>query len=124
MRSVREILRLSLDLKFSANDIHRIVALSRGVVQKYINAAKAQGVTWQAVEQLDDQALEKLLAPAEEPAPSKYDAPDCEWIHRELKKRGVNMQLLWMEYSEVPVNAKKYSYSQFKRIYQEWRKRQ
>lgn len=124
MRSVREILRLWFDLRFSANDIHRIVGLSRATVQKYINAAKAQGLRWPLPQDLDDSALEALLAAAREPQPSKYDEPDCDWIHRELKKRGVNMQLLWTEYAAVATGRQKYSYSQFKRIYSTWRKRQ
>lgn len=124
MRSVREILRLSLELNFSANDIHHIVGLSRGAVQKYINAAKAQGLNWPLPEELDDRSLENLLVPREKSEPPKYDEPDCEWIHRELKKRGVNLQLLWTEYSEIPSSVRKYSYSQFKRRYSAWRKRQ
>jgi transposase len=124
MRSVREILRLSLELKFSANDISRIVGLSRGAVQKYINAAKSQGLQWPPSEDLDDDTLEKLLTPTKESPPSKYDEPDCDWIHRELKKRGVNLQLLWTEYSEGGGDGQKYSYSQFKRRYQSWRKQQ
>jgi transposase len=124
MRSIREILRLSLHLKISANEIHRIVGVSRGAVQKYINAAKDQNLQWPLPDDLDDNALEELLQPAKSNSPHKYDEPDCDWIHRESKKRGVNMQLLWTEYCEIQSDRMKYSYSQFKRIYSAWRKRQ
>jgi transposase len=124
MRSIREILRLSLYLKISANEIHRILGVSRGVVQKYINAAKDQNLQWPLPDDLDDCTLEELLQPIKDISSHKYDEPDCDWIHRELKKRGVNMQLLWTEYREIQCDGLKYSYSQFKRIFSAWRKRQ
>jgi len=122
MRSIREILRLSLELNLSSNEIHRVMKISREVIQKCIKAAKEKGITWPLPPDLDDKSLEHTLFSSEEPAVPGFVEPDCEWIHNELKKRGVTRLLLWKEYVGGSPE-RKYSYSQFKRLYQIWLKR-
>lgn len=123
MYSIREILRLSLELNLSGNDIHRTLKISRDVVQKCLKAAKARSIAWPIPEDIDDMALAAILFEQEtDPKKLEFIEPDCEWIHKELKKRGVTRYLLWQEYvGGSPVN--KYSYSQFKRKYRHWVKK-
>lgn len=122
MHSIREILRLSRDLHLSSNEIHRTLQISRDVVQKCIKAAKEKAIEWPLPADLDDRSLEELLFSGRELIKQGFVEPDCEYIHNELKKRGVTRQLLWKEYvGDSP--AGKYSYSQFKRKYQNWVKR-
>jgi transposase len=47
--------------------------------------------------------------------------PDCAYIHRELKRDGVTLQLLWEEY--VQVHPSGYRYTQFCELYRQWAKR-
>lgn len=45
-----------------------------------------------------------------------------EWIHRELRRKGVTLQLLWAEYKQMhPTEG--YQYSQFCQRYYQWRQR-
>jgi len=45
---------------------------------------------------------------------------DFSAIHQELRKKGVTLQLLWMEYKEQ--NPQGYQYSRFCELYQQWKK--
>ena len=70
--------------------------------------------------ELDDAALEARLFPR--PAPVRDRArPDCAYIHRELKRNGVTLQLLWEEYAQVHQSG--YRYTQFCEIYRQWARR-
>ena len=122
MRSLREILRLSFELNLTANEIHRTTGVSRDVVQKRIRAAKEANIDWKTANEMDDSALEKCLFPEKEEVPSKFIEPDWDWVTKELKKRGVNRQLLWKEYVGKSPECK-YSYSQFNRLFKSWLKR-
>jgi transposase len=96
-------------------------------VQNCINAAIKANVSWKQAVALNDITLEKTLYPAEnndmKELEPRFTEPDYEWIYREMKKRGVNMQLLWTEYMEGSTEGK-YSYSQFNRRYRAWQRRQ
>lgn len=127
MRSTREIIRLSFELELSGNEIARATGISRGVVQNCINAAKKANIRWTQAVDLDDMTLERILFTEENKDQKQSEPgfvePEYEWINREMKKRGVNMQLLWTEY--IGETAKgKYSYSQFNRKYRKWLRRQ
>jgi transposase len=47
--------------------------------------------------------------------------PDQGVMHRELRRKGVTLQLLWQEYREAYPDG--YGYSQFCEHYQRWKKR-
>jgi hypothetical protein len=53
-----------------------------------------------------------------------YRKPDYAYVHREMQKPGVTLQLLWMEYSEKCRDAGEipYQLTQFKKYYREDRK--
>ena len=82
------------ELGFSARRIARSCGFSRSTVSNYLRRAEASGLTWLAVARLDDGQLERWLFP---PAPSSRvprPAPDWPAVHRELKRKGVTLQLL------------------------------
>ena len=54
MRSIREIIRLSFELKLSGNEIARATGVSRGVVQDSIKAATKANISWAQAVDLDD----------------------------------------------------------------------
>jgi transposase len=78
------------------------------------------GLSWPLPDGLDD-AAERQLYP---PSPSQMvqrPLPDCPFVHRELKRPGVTLLLLWEEYrSRHPDGV---GYSRYCEIYQEWRGR-
>jgi len=63
--------------------------------------------------------LEHRLFPSLHAVPQeKRQMPSLEYLHQELKKKGVTLQLLWHEYKEK--NSEGYQYSQFCRLYHQW----
>ena len=69
--------------------------------------------------ELDDEELleKRLFRPSSEAVKPQ---PDCEYMHRELQKKGVTMQLLWQEYKENHPDG--YQITQFSECYRQWRK--
>ena len=66
---------------------------------------------------LDDAGLEARLFPRAAPVHDRI-RPDCAYIHRELKRNGVTLQLLWEEYAQVHPDG--YRRTQFCEIYRQW----
>jgi len=123
MPKVIDILRLKHEAGFSHEKIGCVVGLSKGAVGKYVNLAKAVGVTWPLPPNMDEAQLESLLFRGQDKPASKFAQPDFPLIHQELKRKGLTLQLLWAEYAEAQ-GASAYRYSQFCFHYQRWRKRQ
>lgn len=120
MTDYREVLRLQ-SLGLNNSQIAASAGIARQTVITAVQRAAVLGLNWQSAESLSDRALAKMLFP---PASGKssYKMPDFEWIHREMSKPNVTLQLLWFEYSdkcretgEVP-----YQLTQFKKYYREY----
>src|SRR5207249_11930281 len=82
------------------SQIARALGMSKGSVANYLSLAEAAGLTHQAVVALDDAALVARLQPQHDVV-TKFAAPDFALVHRELKRKGVTLQLLWEEYRET-----------------------
>ena len=107
-------------LNLSVREISRSVKASIGGVHKLIGKAEEAGLGWPLPEDMDDEALERLLYAQPEESGEGKVLPDCPFIHRELKRRGVTRQLLWEEYAaRHPHNH--YSYSRFCELCDAWR---
>lgn len=122
MRKIKEVLRLKSEGFLSDRQIARSCSIARSTVCDYLERACRAGLKWPLPEQLDDAALEQMLYP---PAccmpPSKRELPSFEDIHRELKRKGVTLQLLWYEYKQAhPAGLQ---YSQFCHRYRQWAQR-
>jgi len=70
-------------------------------------------------EGLDEATLERQLFPASPCLPAE-ERPVPLWveIHRELKRKGVTLFLLWQEYKELYPEG--YQYSRFCYLYRDW----
>ena len=84
---------------------HRAISASIGIsssVADYLDRAARAGLSSAQARELDDteveQRLFKLVGRNEPPARA---AIDFNWVHRELRKTSVTLQLLWMEYREA-----------------------
>ena len=121
MRKIREILRLHYELKLGKKQIARVCSMSSSTVVDYVRRAKAAGIEWPLAVEVDDSALEALLFPPVAPAKaSTRPMPPMEDIHKELRKKGVTLLLLWFEYKENYPDG--YQYSQFCELIRRWEK--
>ena len=124
MRQLRELLRLRLQADLSMRQIRDSLRLSLGAVQKVISKADELGLNWEAIEQLNDQALASQFYPESDArVSSQFQLPDWIEVHQELKRKGVTKHLLWEEYTQQYPN-RSYSYPQFCFLYQGWKKKQ
>jgi transposase len=122
MRKLREVIRLRLDAKQSGRAIARSCQLSPATVSGYLGRIADAKLTWPLPDALQsDEALERLLFPDERHPLAQRPEPDWAQVHRELKKKHVTKQLVWLEYREGHPDG--YQYSQFCARYARWAKR-
>ena len=121
MRQIREILRLKYELKLRHRQIARACTVGLGTVSDLVQRAEQAGLGWPLADELDDSALERLLYKLPERKAGLQAMPDLAWIHQELKRPGVTLQLLWEEYQRTQSVA--YCYSQFCERYRQFRGR-
>ena len=121
MRNIREILRLHFGLGLKKRQIGRSCNLAHSTIGKYLQKAEEAGLSWPLPDNLDDKTLEELLNAAEAtPRPPCRPLPPMEELHRELRRKGVTLQLLWLEYKER--YSEGYNYTQFCHYYRRWKK--
>lgn len=118
MRNTKEILRLHFGLGISGRKIVRSCNIARSTVADYIMRAKAAGIGWPLPDGMDDTALDAKLFVSQETKPSDKAIPHMEEIHKELRKKGVTLQLLWVEYKQN--NPDGCQYSRFCELYSKW----
>ncbi|MBI4334209.1 MAG: IS21 family transposase [Chloroflexi bacterium] len=120
MRQVKEILRLKHVSGLSNRQIARSLGICHTTVNELTYRLDAAGLSWPLPTELDEGSLEAMLYPGQ---PKKdlgsRPTPDMEKIHRELRRKGVTLQLLWIEYKKDNPNG--YQYSQFCDLYRRWR---
>lgn len=122
MRNIREILRLKWTLKRSHRDTARSLGISPGAVASVMSRATAIGLTWDALDELKDEAIEqRLYGPKVIGRPAR-PLPDPAWIHTELRRAGVTLELLHLEY--LGQHPDGYRYSAFCLHYRQWVDRQ
>ncbi|MCL6591879.1 MAG: IS21 family transposase [Firmicutes bacterium] len=116
MRKIREILRLHHE-GFSTRKIAQSVAASHSTVMDILRRTAAAGFGWPLPEGVDDFALEAALYKPQRSHNVK-PLPDMDWVHRELRRKGVTLQLLWLEYKRAHPDG--LQYSQFCLHYKRW----
>lgn len=119
MKNIREILRQKWALQRSHRDVAASLDVSAGVVGKVVGKASEAGLTWDAVQALSDDALERVVYEGE-PASRARPLPDFTHIHAQRRRKGVTLALLHVEYLEK--NRDGYRYTQFCELYRTWLK--
>lgn len=119
MRKIKEILRLKYEQNLSHRAIATSLGISAGTVSRYAARAKAAGLGWPLPEAMDEISLESTLFKTALAGEQSPKAPDCQWIHQELKRKGVTLFLLWQEYKGREPNG--YGYSRFCQIYRDFK---
>ena len=121
MRKIRDVLRLSA-AGMSKRKIAASLGMSATAAGDCIRRARRAGVGWPLPEGLTDEALERRLYPPSTIA-AKDSRPRPNWaaIHRELRRPGVTLQLLWEEHRATHPDG--YGYSRFCELYRDWEAR-
>jgi transposase len=121
MRKIRDVLRLK-----AGGSSKRKIAASLGIsptaVGECVRRARRACLSWPLPASLDDETLEnRLYPPPAITSKNKRPQPDWPTIHRELKRPGVTLQLIWEEHrAQHPAG---YGYSRFCDLYRAWEKR-
>ncbi len=119
MRKISDVLRLHAG-GLSKRRIAVSLNIGRTAVGDYINRARRAGLGWPLAEDLSDEDLERLLFPPPVAvSPDRRSLPDWPVLHRELKRPGVTLSLLWEEYRAVHRDG--YGYSRFCELYRAWK---
>lgn len=121
MLHLREILRQKLALGRSHREVARSVGVSPSTVASAFADARAHGLDAAAVDALSDAELEARVYPPS-PASCMRPEPDCAALHLELRRRGVTLALLHVEYLTAHPDGLRYT--AFCDRYRAWQKRQ
>ena len=114
MRKIREVLRLKFDRGLSNREIALACSIGRTTVHEYLERAGRAGLKWPV--DIDDEQLERLLfVKGDFGSVTTRPVPDWAEVHKELKRKGVTLCLLWQEYKAA--HPEGYQYTQFCELY-------
>jgi transposase len=119
---IKDIIRLKWEGELSHEQIAAALAVSKGVVTKYVGLAAAAGLDWETVREWDERQLLARLLPRSASA-MPYVQPDFGRIHQELSRKGVTLLLLWEEYVAEHAEARTWRYTQFCEHYKAFTRR-
>lgn len=109
MRKIKEIFRQHHN-KRSYRDIARSLNVGISTISEYLSRAKKMGLQWPFPDDLSEEELYNQLFPSDKTSVQR-PLPEWEDVHRELRKKGVTLQLLWREYKDSYSNG--LGYTQF-----------
>jgi transposase len=117
MRKTKEICRLA-DAGLSARAIGRVLDASNSTVSDTISRLKAAGLAWADVEVMPEADLERRLYREQGHVAPDPRQPDWAYVHKELGRRHVTLQLLWHEYRAEHPDG--FGYSWYCERYRAW----
>jgi len=117
MKKIKEILKLRFVTDISFRQISRAVNIPHTTVSDYCKRFKITNQSLETFLKQDDETIYQQLFPEKRVINTQKERPfpDVEMIHKEIAKKGVTFELLWMEYKEQHPNG--YGLSQFKEYY-------
>ncbi len=116
MRKIREVLRLHAAGR-SQRQIAASVGVGQSTVGDYLTRTRLAGISDPG--ELGEVALERALYPPKPALPAESRGlPDWAEVHRELKRKGVTLFLLWQEYKAA--HPQGFHYSWFCQHYRAW----
>ena len=97
MTNYREILRLH-SLGLNKTEIASSCQCARNTVAATLQRAANCGLQWPLPEEMSDKQLSERLFPT---SPSKpvYKMPHYAYVHKELQRSGITLNLLWLGYN-------------------------
>ena len=120
MRRGREILRLKHECGASDRTIGRSLGIARSTVALTLDRVATAGLAWPLPEMLSDRVLEAMLyaGAGTKQGMRRKAEPDWAHVHRELRRPGVTLMLLWEEYRAREPGG--YGYSRWCDLYRTW----
>ena len=100
MQDYKKILKLRFEKK-SQRYIANSLQLSRNTIKKIYDAADQAQLFWNDAQFLDNAQIHSRLFPESLEINLIYQQPDYEYVHKELAKVGVSLQMLWEEYVQT-----------------------
>jgi len=110
--------KLILELRaanMTRNSIAATRHMSRNSVSDVFHIADARGITFQDVRGLSDEEVYRMFYPERHLTESMFHEPDYGYVHKELRRTGVTLKLLWQEYQtqcnsadSIPMGYTKY----------------
>lgn len=123
MRRIKEVLRLKWTCNLSHRQVSGALGVGLGTITQYLQLASSAGLDWETVESLSESELERRLIPSGRAAAvGGRVEPDYAVMHRELRRKGVTLLLLWEEYVQGNPGLATYRYTQFCQKYKDWSK--
>ena len=118
MTKYREILKLHSQ-GFSQRDIAAACGCSRNTVARVLDRAEEKGAAWPLPDDMNDRTLKERLFGVRRSSEVRKE-PDYDYVHKELAKSGVTLNLLWNEYCEAcrREGSVPFMYTQFCNHYQ------
>ena len=103
MRKIREVLRLHEAEHLSARQVGIAVGLPRTTVRHYLDRAREAGLGWPLPDDARRPRASRSACSGGRPRrrPSGRPVPDWAVVHRELRRKGVTLMLLWTEYQRA-----------------------
>ena len=120
MTNYKEVLRLR-SLGINNSQIAAALGCSRTTVIAVLAKAVEKGLTHPKVEKVSNRELSEILFPSET-GKLLYKMPDYDYIHHEMAKSGMTLQLLWFEYCDACTDGGEipYQLTQFKKYYRDY----
>jgi transposase len=120
VETIREILRLSYELKLSIRKIAEALEISKTSVGEYLAEFKRTGLSYQDIIQMGDTEVLELFERSNKTSNPMYETLSVEFpnYEKELARVGVTLYLLWEEYKERYPDG--FSYSRFCHHYRMW----
>ncbi|PKM70817.1 MAG: transposase [Firmicutes bacterium HGW-Firmicutes-18] len=120
MTKYREILRLQSQ-GISIRGVAASCGHSRNTIRSVLRRAEERNVSWPFEKDFSDADLQEILFPEKNVSDNRR-MPDCDYIHKEMAKSGVNLTLLWDEYCQEArmYNEIPFMYTQFCRYYRKF----
>jgi transposase len=119
MKKIEEVLRLKYKKGLSHRAIAQSCAISASTVSEYVRHAQAAGLSWPLPAGMTAAQLDACLFPEKAVSERVTPTPDWAEVHKELKRKGVTLSLLWVEYRQA--HPEGYGYSQFCHHYRAWK---
>ena len=120
MRQLKEIARLHLTQSLGIREIARACNIAPSTSQSYVSRLEESGLDYVAIDSMDEDELRDLFRgkPQEK---QKKPFPDLQYLAREMRKKGVTLQLLYEEHSQDHPDG--YRRTQFFQLYKDWVKK-
>lgn len=121
MLKEKEIIRLT-NQGISQRSICKMIRTSDRKIRQVMKRLSELNYTYDDVKDMDDESFLALFQQKRKEVKSIHRTPDCAHIHKELKRKGVTLMLLWEEYvgESIALNETYLKYTQFCNVYKQY----